>query len=320
MLNDYDTHKDFFYWCRAGEQPLEDRATCCLAELVLPKIESAAELWLCTQFLYRICKHSLLLRAPGVPETEDVVHRTMRMGISVSGYLMAEPHKRDWLAANYLALREFDARYSDQFDIPRSIKLTTVKPAGTTGLITGVTPGLHPGFARFYIRRVRMSADSPVAKWCCDRKFRYEFEEMADGTLNYSTIVVSFPCALPGTTVLVDDITAIDQLEFMRTLQRDWSDNAISVSIQYRVEEMDEIRRWLEANYSDRVKSVSFIQYSGHGFKQAPFEAIGHTEYLRLVDDLVWPAARTTVRAPQPVDDEDLLQGLECARGGCPLR
>ena len=162
-----------------GEQPLADRETCCLGELVLPNIDSPEELWLCTQFIYRICKHSLLLPAPQIEGTEAIIRKHMRMGISVSGYLQAPAYKRDWLYANYVSLREFDVEYSKLMEVPTSIKLTTIKPAGTTGLITGVTPGLHPGFARYYLRRMRMSADSTVAAWCRAQGYNIEYEQVS---------------------------------------------------------------------------------------------------------------------------------------------
>lgn len=240
----------------------------------------------------------------------------MRMGISVSGYLMATDEQRSWLRDNYNRLRVYDTTYSAQHNLPRSIKLTTIKPAGSTGLVTGVTPGLHPGFAPYFIRRIRMAADSPIARWCETRQYPIEFEQMADGAMNYSTVVVSFPCTLPPNTVFVRDINAIKQLEYMKTLQHDWSDNAISISVQYNVDELPVIRQWLAEHYTASVKSVSFIQHCGHGFKQAPYEEITEAEYKRICGELSIDDLLPT--APQPVDDEDLLQ--ECEKGVCPLR
>lgn len=256
-----------------------------------------------------------------MPETESVIHRNMRMGISVSGYMMATAEQQSWLAANYVRLREFDRQYSAAHQMPASIKLTTVKPAGTTGLVTGVTPGIHPGFAPYFIRRVRMAAESPIAKWCEARRYPVEFELMADGTPNYSTVVVSFPCTLPADrTRFVDQCDAIAQLQTMTRLQREWSDNAISISVQYRVAELDTIIEWLRINYNESVKSVSFIQYSGHGFRQAPFEAISAERYHSMVGALQSVAAAPV--AAQPAEDDELLNSQEAGAcvGVCPLR
>jgi ribonucleoside-triphosphate reductase len=109
-----------------AEQPLEDYETCCLSEIFLPNIESAEELVDLAQLLYRINKHSLLLPCHH-PETNSIVHKNMRMGIGITGYLSATEEQRSWLSDAYEALRAFDAEYSDSLGVPHSIKLTTVR-------------------------------------------------------------------------------------------------------------------------------------------------------------------------------------------------
>lgn len=94
-----------------AEQSLADKETCCLAELYLPNIVSAEELHEVTTFLYRINKHSLAL-ACHHPETDAIVHKNMRMGIGVTGYLQATKEQRSWLSNEYVKLREYDAEYS----------------------------------------------------------------------------------------------------------------------------------------------------------------------------------------------------------------
>jgi hypothetical protein len=119
----------------------------------------------------------------------------------------------------------------------------------------------------------------------------------------------------------VADTNAVSQLNDMKTLQRTWSDNAISISVQYRLDEMPAIREWLSRNYAENVKSVSFIQHSGHGFIQAPYEAISEERYKEMMSKLRCPA--TGVDGPQPAEDEDLLASQEagtCTKNSCPCR
>ena len=66
-----------------AEQSLAPFETCCLAEIHLPNISSWEELNNVAHYLYRICKHSLTLPCHA-KETEEIVHKNMRMGIGLS--------------------------------------------------------------------------------------------------------------------------------------------------------------------------------------------------------------------------------------------
>ena len=90
-----------------AEQSLAPYETCCLAEIYLPNIDSEEELNKVATYLYRINKHSLAIKC-AVKETEEIVHKNMRMGIGVTGYLQATEKQRSWLKACYLYLREYD--------------------------------------------------------------------------------------------------------------------------------------------------------------------------------------------------------------------
>lgn len=111
-----------------AEQSLANYETCCLAEIFLPNNHSKEELWEITKLLYMINKHSLALPCH-LKETEEIVHRNMRMGIGITGYLQSSPEQKSWLKGIYADLREFDRAYSDAHGFPPSIKLTTVKLA-----------------------------------------------------------------------------------------------------------------------------------------------------------------------------------------------
>ena len=294
-----------------AEQSLEPFETCCLAEVYLPNIESLQELKDVTKLLYRINKHSLAIKC-AVKETEDIVHKNMRMGIGVTGYLQATEEQKSWLSECYSYLRAYDQEYSRICGYPTSIKLTTVKPSGTLSLLAGVTPGAHPGYSEYYIRRIRMAADSELVNVCRDNGFDVEYVKNFDGTEDHSTVVVSFPCKFPENTTFAEDMTAVDQLEVIKRLQAEWSDNSVSVTIYYRKEELDDIKAWLKENYVN-VKSVSFLLHSDHGFVQAPMEEISRETYERLKD------GTTPIRSLTQINMED-IDIQDCATGACPVR
>ena len=210
------------------EQSLANSETCCLGELYLPNIASKEELFTCAKYIYRICKHSLALPCHESEETEAIVHKNMRMGIGVTGYLQATVEQRSWLKECYEYLRAYDKSYSKRHKFPESIKLTTVKPSGTLSLLAGCTSGVHPGYARYYIRRIRLASESPLVKLAETHRLPIEYVRNFDGTIDRSTKIVSFPYSLPENTVLANDVTAIEQLEYVKELQTNWSDNSVS--------------------------------------------------------------------------------------------
>jgi ribonucleoside-triphosphate reductase (thioredoxin) len=294
-----------------AEQGLEPYETCCLAEIFLPNIQSREELVDVAQLLYRVNKHSLALKCHS-PETATIVHKNMRMGIGVTGYLQATEEQRSWLKECYEKLREFDNAYSDANGFPRSIKLTTVKPSGTLSLLPGVTPGVHPAYSRYLIRRIRIASNSDLVEVCKEAGYPVEFQRGFDGEQDYSTVVVSFPFSYPEGTVVASDLSAIDQLEFVKRLQTEWSDNAVSCTVYYKSEELDGIREYLKKNYSKNFKSLSFLRHSEHGFEQAPLEEITLEEYLALV------SSTKLITSTEGVVEFD--GGSECENGVCPIR
>ena len=294
-----------------AEQSLADKETCCLAEIYLPNIESEEELKEVATYLYRISKHSLAIKC-SLKETEDIVHKNMRMGIGVTGYLQATDDQRSWLSDTYRYLRCYDDEYSKIKGWNRSIKLTTVKPSGTLSLLAGVTPGAHPGYSTFFIRRIRMAANSPLIEVARSNGFHVEYVQNFDGTEDHSTMVVSFPCRFPSRTIVAGDLGAVDQLEVIRRLQREWSDNAVSVTIYYKLEELEEIKDWLNVNYIN-VKTVSFLLHSDHGFAQAPFEEIDEATYLDM------KSKTTPILSLNQLNMED-IEIADCDTGACPVR
>ena len=293
-----------------AEQSLANYETCCLAEVFLPNIDSREEfLDVCT-LLYRINKHSLMLQCHH-SETQDIVHKHMRMGIGVTGVLQATEEQKSWLKDTYEALRSFDVDYSGARNWPTSIKLTTVKPSGTLSLLPGVTPGVHPGYAQYMIRRVRMASNHALVETCRSHGYDVEYQRNFDGSEDRSTVVVSFPFSYPEGTKLAKDMTAIDQLEAVKWLQEVWSDNSVSCTVYYRKEELGDIKKYLKKHYKNNHKSLSFLLHSEHGFQQAPLEEITKEVFDAMVKNTTLITSVSSV---------EMDSGDDCAGGMCPVR
>ena len=288
---------------------LESYECCNLSEIYLNNIKSKAELKDCAKLLYKTQKAICAL--PFIHEkTNEVVHRNMRIGVGITGVCQSMD-KLEWLDECYAHLKEFDEKWSERKGYPTSVRLTTIKPSGTLSLLSGSTPGVHPAYANYFIRRVRMSSDDALVDTCRDAGYPVEYVKRFDGTEDHGTVVIEFPCNINGDTILVEDMTAIKQLELVKEMQTKWSDNSVSVTVYYHLEELDEIKEWLENNYENSLKTVSFLLHSDHGFNQAPYEEITQEEYEKRVARL---------KDIEVVVTGEVLEGVECESGACPIR
>ncbi len=305
-----DPNVEIFNPC--AEQSLENFETCCLSEVYLPNIDSYDELLKVLTLTYRVNKHSLALHC-SLKETEAIVNRNMRMGIGMTGVLQATQEQRDWLNNAYLFIREYDKQYSKEQGFPESIKLTTVKPSGTLSLLAGVTPGVHPNPAGpYYIRRIRMSSNSNLLDLCKKHGYHIEYQINFDGSEDKTTMVVSFPCKLPESTPVAINYSWKEQLDMVKWMQANWSDNSVSCTVYYKKEDLNDIKDYLKENYTDNFKTVSFLLQSEHGFKQAPYETITEEEYNKMVEHTV-PILEGNIQ-------EDDFEIMDCDSGACPIK
>jgi len=294
-----------------AEISLSNYECCNLCELYLNNITSKEELIDCARLLYKTQKAIAAL--PFIhEETNRIVHKNMRLGLGVTGVCQSLD-KLDWLDDCYIALRKFDKEWSAKRGWSESIKLTTVKPSGTLSLLGGATPGVHPAFSQYYMRTVRMSSSDALVQTCKDMGYHVEFLVNFDGTENRDTVVVYFPCKTPEGSILTKDMDVIKQLEMVKKLQTIWADNAVSVTAYYKPEELDLLKNWLKDNYEHNIKSVSFLLFKDHGFKQAPYQEIDEVSYL-AASAKVKPLTNITTNT------SEILDMAECAGGACPIR
>lgn len=293
-----------------AEIGLSNYESCNLSTIFLPNITSKAEFIDIAILMYKTQK--AITSLPYISDkTTKIVQKNRRLGLSITGILQATDEQRSWCDEVYVKLREFDKEWSEKLGVPASIKLTTVQPSGTLSLLPGVTPGIHPAYARFYVRRVRFGNDDPLVEHCRKAGFPVQFDIGIDGREDYSRYVVSFPCESPEGAMLAKDMTAIEQLDWLRWAQKTWADNAVSVTVYYRKEELHDIQVWLKEHYEDSVKSVSFLLHSDHNFVLPPYEEITEKEYHSMV------------RSVKMITSDSLGSDVsfsDCAGGSCPVR
>lgn len=207
--------------------------------------------------------------------------------------------------AGYAHLKAADNRVSAQMGVPTSIKLTSVKPSGTVSLLAGATPGLHHPISAYYIRRVRMPANSPLIQ--CLQNAGYFIEEAKDGVPG-TTMVVEIPVSAMG-DIASDGASAVDfssaaasssddtatecgmirtvadldveeQVSIAALLQRHWADNAVSCTVTFDPETTTkkDIVGCLN-RFQHELKGISFLPEFKGVYAQMPYEEITREEF-----------------------------------------
>jgi ribonucleoside-diphosphate reductase alpha chain len=295
-----------------AEIALGDGESCNLATIFLPNISSYEQFTEVSHLLYKVQKAITNLSYP-YDKTSAITKKNRRLGQSVTGLLQCNDAQLSWLSPGYESLRDFDKQYSAEHGVPESVRLTTVQPSGTLSLLPGVTPGIHPAYAPFYIRRVRFSVADPLVEACRKRGYNVVPEIMIDGREDHTKLVVEFPAKSPENAVLAKNMTAVEQLEWVKWSQKEWADNAVSVTVYYRKDELSEIKEWLAANYDNSIKSVSFLLHSDHNFPLPPYEEIDEATYNKML-------AKIDFTVPLRATEDTTLFDEACSTGACPIR
>ena len=268
-----------------GEQTLESFELCTLVETFPSRHESYEEYKETLKYAYLYAK-SVTLIATDWEETNAIMMKNRRIGTSQSGIIDAfVKHGRrniiQWCDDGYNYLKELDELYSNWLCIPRSNKITSVKPSGTTSQLPGVSPGIHYPHSEYYIRRVRVGKESPIVLPMQVAGYNIIPEIYGTEETKKNTLVVEFPVHEEFFSRKKDDVTIWEQVKNAVDYQRYWADNNVSITVTFKKEEAEDIKRVLES-YEDQLKAISFLPISDHGYELAPYEEIDEDTYKKM--------------------------------------
>lgn len=297
-----------------AEATLADKECCNLAELFLNNIESPEQMLDCSILLYKAQKAIAAGRYLH-EETNRIVHKNMRIGLGVTGVCQKLGVYQEWCDYVYRNLRKYDQEYSKQNGWNVSVRLTVVKPSGTLSLLAGATPGGHPGYSRFFLRTVRFTYSDPLIPLLKKAGYRLEPEARLDGSVNHKILIAYFPCRFEDHALVAEDCGAIKQLELLKGLQTSWADQAVSVTVYYKKEELEDIKAWLKKNYDDCIKTVSFCLHTEHGFLQAPYNPISEEQYNKEVKSI-----KPLESLSELSNSEEEVVFEQCPTGACPIK
>lgn len=297
-----------------AEATLENGEPCNLTEMALCNLESEDEFIKAARLMQRYSKRVTMERYHH-DVSARVIARNRRTGNGVTGCLSSPLFTPDTLDRAYAAIQEEDRSYSKELGIPLSKRTTVVKPSGTMSKVLDCNgyEGIHAAYSRYFIQRVRFAANDALIPKLKAAGHYIEPVKRFDGTTDPQTLVADFYVKAPeGSPVADEDWDTWKQLDILKMAQKHWADQAVSVTVYYKKEEILQLKAWLADNLC-LLKSISFLCASDHGFLQAPKEAISQEQYEKL-------APKIKPISIDEIAEGDMIGGLECEGGVCPIR
>lgn len=206
-----------------------------------------------------------------------------------------------------------NADWAARLGVNHSTAITCVKPSGTVSQLVDSASGIHPRYAPYYIRRVRADKKDPLSQFMRDEGFNCETDVMKE-----TNMVFSFPVAAPKNALFTKEMGAMRQLALWKKYQDKWCEHKPSITVYYTDDDFMAVGAWVWENF-DAVSGVSFLPYSGHTYRQAPYEEITEEKYNALVammpTDVDWGDLKKYEKDDQTVGS----QTLACTGNSCEL-
>ena len=243
------------------------------------------------------------------------------IGVSLTGvcdhpYLSKKLYAKKWLPI----LRDHTIacanHFADILGINRPASYTCIKPSGTVSQLVNTASGLHPRFAKYYIRRVRVSSNDPIATFLCDRNVPWQ-PEVGETKETCNTKVFEFPIKSPAISITRSQLTAIEQLDFWKIYKWYWCTHNPSVTIYVKDDEWLEVGSWVYKNW-EFIGGLSFLPYDGGSYPLMPYEEINNIEYEKLIRD--FPVLKFSELPQYEITDTTTgSREFACVGGSCEI-
>ena len=131
-------------------------------------------------------------------------------------------------------------------------------------------------------------------------------------------------CALPISfksakdAICRKDKTALEQLEFWKLYQEHWCEHKPSVTITIKDEEWIEVGAWVYEHF-DEMSGVSFLPFSNHIYRQAPYIDCDKKEYNLAINNMPKDVDWILLSNYETTDQTTGSQELSCSSSveGC---
>ena len=307
-----------------GEISLRSRQFCNLSEVVIRETDGVGELEKKTEIATIIgtIQSALVDFKYLSPKWKKNSEEERLLGVSLTGIFDHKimsgqgEYEKSVLASTLEKLRgitrDVNKEWAEKLGINPSKAITTVKPSGTVSQLVNSGSGIHPRYAKHYIRRVRADVKDPLATWMQEKGVPCEVD-----VYNPQNLVFEFPMASASNSLTRHDIGAVEHLELWLTYRNHWTDHNPSVTIYVGEDEWADVGAWVWKHW-DEVCGVSFLprEDDNHSYAQAPYEEITEQKYKELSAAMpVIDFAEYT----EVLDNTTSSQELACTAGVCEI-
>lgn len=266
------------------------------------------------------------------PKTQEVVNRNRRIGVGhfgFAGYVAKQGIKfsESWrdrrisldLSSLYAVVDDTAKSYAHELRIPVPVKKTTVAPTGTTAKLAGRTEGIHPVYAKWFIRRIRYSTIDP-SQMESIAKYRMDGYNVVPDPNVPNTMIVEIPTkemllqeledrGIPEDVLeSADEICLDDMLGVQDMYQTYWADNAVSYTVNFNPNHVTHADV-AEALYKRLGALKGTTLFPEQGFELPPYSRVGKDTFVAL------RGSQGPQNAPLDSSYDDA-----CASGACPVR
>lgn len=206
------------------------------------------------------------------------------LGVDLNGLLDNEMFwpgsavKEIVLAALKNHAKNINKLYAARFGINPAAAITCNKPAGNSSVFFDTASGIHPRFAKYYIRRIVLSTSSSLAQFLMSSGVSCE---PTNGMSWVSATTAVFDFYVDASKSFVsEDMGLTNMLDHWLSVKQNWAEHNPSSTIYYSDNEFDKhkIKTFLGQNQL-LVSGITFLEKHPNIWAQAPYQEITEEHY-----------------------------------------
>ena len=225
----------------------------------------------------------------------------------------------DALARLSAAAKEEATRYAASLGMAAPVTVTTIKPAGTTSKLFGLTEGAHLPARRQYLRWVQFRESDPLVAGYAARGYPVRRLETFPGVavVGFPTLPLIQRLGIGDRLVVAPEASPAEQYRWLMLLERHWigaeRGNQVSYTLKIATERVPlaEFRDLLRV-HQPHLRCCAVLPSRPDrdlGYEYLPEEEVDATRFAAIV---------AGIRDPGVAEAVDLAR-LQCEAGVCPI-